>query len=239
MNPQVTDVYLDSFYSSQHIREKNHLYDEKSFRKKAKKHELNLQCIEEYLGSKGKILSIGCGSGTDLRVAKDRGWQVEGYEVNEDFIKKLQEKFGINARGGNFLDLAYKEEEYDCVYMHQVLEHPKNVAGYLDKVYKILKKGGIFFVACPNINAISIKIKRLKDALNLSSVKGKYYDAEKHLSYFYPRLLADYLQNKFHYELITLTNDFKMDPETLDPIYSWQDKFNIIGKSSFRLFLKK
>ncbi|MEQ9168235.1 MAG: class I SAM-dependent methyltransferase [Fulvivirga sp.] len=235
MNPQFTDQYLSDFYAQYQNKDfKHHRYgDDKNPR--FAKHRDNINLISQYI-SPGNFFSIGSGNGFDMAVAREMGWQVEGYEVDEEFTKKLAAELDLKMFFGDFVKLSLENEKYDCVYMNHVIEHPKNPGEYLSKIAQILKKGGILYIATPNIDSLSIKLKKAMDAFGLRKKKGSYYDTWQHLTYYNPYRFSEILKKKYGFETLHLSNDVKQikDGKVQN---SAMDKF--LYKSGFRMVLRK
>ncbi len=240
MNPQYSDEYLANFYSGyQAMDEKHHRYFKAENLRKYL-HALNLTDIEKFVAP-GKFLSVGCGRGHDLMVAQERGWQPEGYEVDPDFTKQLSKELGMSIRSGQFVDLVYDPHDYDCVYLNHVIEHPKNPSAYLKKCYDLLKKGGILYIACPNIAAFSVKMKKGLELLHLKKKKGSYYDSWQHLFYYSPFTLKDLLEKHYQFKVVLLGNDRKFKPEqsALSRKIIEKQAYSYPYKASFRLLAMK
>jgi SAM-dependent methyltransferase len=236
MNPQYTDNHLEEFYNHQHERAiKHHRY---GYSKGLKEivHEFNIKQIESYV-SVGHFLSVGCGEGLDLKVAQKRGWIVEGYEVNKFFIEKISKQLNAKVRNGDFCKISYDNCHYDCVYLNHVLEHTKNPAEYLRKIYDILKRQGILYIACPNIDSLSNRIKTFLERIKVRKKIGRYYDTDKHLFYFNPFKLRNVLETYYSFKVISLGNDIKARIRNKDVKVSFIDHYPY--KSSFRLIAKK
>lgn len=190
MNPQYTDEYLGDFYSryfhegvsTQQMRERIGLF--KSY----------LATIEKYTGV-GSMLDIGCGDGHFMEAAMQKGWDVEGYDVDEDNVTKVSERLRVCIQSGDFLQANYLENSYDLIVMHQVLEHLKNPIGYLRRVSRLLREDGIVFIAVPNIASVSAALKRYLELRGFRKrKKGSYYDTDHHMWYFTPGVLNDVLR---------------------------------------------
>lgn len=240
MNPQYTKVYLQDFYSKyQESDNKNHRYkDNESLRISI--HEKNLADIENF-SIKGRFLSIGCGQGHDLIAAQKRGWIPEGYEVESQFAAMLSKELAIPIQSGEFLEVPYKSEHYDCIYLNHVLEHPKDPSLYLKRCYELLKRGGILYIACPNISSLAIKIKKATDVLGISKRKGKYYDSWQHLFYYSPATLIPVLEKYYSFRVCLVGNDRKYQPDQSSFSRRWADYLasRLPYKSSFRMIAQK
>ncbi len=188
MNPQYTDAHLAEYYS-RYTREEPEWDEALTYL-----HDSHLALLESYLPSKGKLLDVGAGKGHLLRVALRRGWSAEGYEIDAALAGKLAGKIGTRVRSGDFAAIEWRDGQFDAVAMHHVLEHVKNPEGYLRAIRRMLRDGGILFLAVPNINSLSSRMKLLMEKAGVRRKNvGKYYDTGHHLLYFTPATLKETL----------------------------------------------
>ena len=75
-----------------------------------------------------KTLDIGCGEGEFLSLDKEN---IFGVDTNERVVSKLSEE-GFKVKFGSGDSLPYKDEEFEMVHCHNVIEHL-----YVDKAYNI------------------------------------------------------------------------------------------------------
>jgi len=149
-----------------------------------------LDLIEQY-GKKGKILDVGCATGTLLMVAKMRGWEIYGVEVSGDFARITRERLGDNVYQGMFEEAPFKAGSFDMVLFYDSLEHMTNPQKIVAKVFKILKPGGCLVVFTPNRESLSARIM---------GRNWTHYKTE-HLFYFSPKSLKEFL-NKEGFETV-------------------------------------
>lgn len=236
MNPQYTHDYLNKFYASyQQGDTSHHIYGSNDEPRKAL-HEYNIKNIEKYI-KPGNFLSIGSGNTFDIQEANKRGWNAEGIDMDEKFIQMAIKEYGVNMKWGDFLKHDYPKNHFSCIYMNHVLEHPKEPGEYLDKINELLVRGGVLYISCPNINAWSVIIKRLLEATGIKKKnKGKYYDTWQHLMYFNPGYLKKFLEKKYNFKVRELTNDVKIEWDSLEPKNSM---LPFLHKSAFRMIVQK
>ena len=106
----------------------------------------------------GKLLDVGCAMGFFLSEAAKRGWQVQGLDVSNFAVQYTKEHFGFDVQHGSFSDLEYPEGRYDLVTMWDVIEHVPDPASYVEKVARLLRPGGIFSLATPDIDSIPARL---------------------------------------------------------------------------------
>lgn len=205
MNPQYTDAYLTAYYSD-YIPDRPASPEQRAFRL-AQKTE-NIMLLERYLPP-GRLLAIGCGDGVELAVARSRGWTVEGYDVDEATTRRVAQAVSATVYTGDLFALPFEPGAYDCVYLDQVLEHPKDPAAYLTLSRRLLKPGGILYVGVPNIESISSRFKRLIGRLGMSRRRMRFYDTFHHLFYYAPGTLPPLLERRYGFRVVTVLGDPK------------------------------
>lgn len=113
-------------------------------------HRSVLQTIEKAGLRNGKLLDIGCGKGTFLRLAKERGWEAVGIEPNFEDAKELRELYGIKVYQNDFLEVSILEDKFDAVCLWDLIEHVPNPREWVMRCIQILKKGGLLVIATPD-----------------------------------------------------------------------------------------
>lgn len=112
--------------------------------------------VTKYFPHPGKILEIGCSTGTLLTLFKEKGWEVWGIEPSISFWN-AQEK-GIRVLGANLLDATLEENNFDLIVVNHTLEHMSKPLANLNKVYKLLKKGGKLYIGVPNFDSLDSRL---------------------------------------------------------------------------------
>lgn len=161
----------------------NYVADEGNIRKTANG---RIARLERYTRQPGRMLDVGCAVGFFLDEARKRGWQVEGLDVSNFAVEYAREHFGLNTRAGSFTGLEFAPESFDLVTMWDVIEHVPDPKSYIHKAAAVLRSGGIFSLATPDIDSLPAKLT------------GKrwvgYKLSEEHLYYFSKRTLAKMLE---------------------------------------------
>ena len=119
------------------------------FRRRA--HEL-LEAIERIQGRPGRLLDLGCGIGTELEVARDRGWQATGIELSAASLR-VAKASGLDVLATPLAEAALPRGSFDCVTVNHALEHIPQVRPVLAEVRQILRPNGLLFVSVPNLAA--------------------------------------------------------------------------------------
>ena len=218
MNPPYSDSYLSDYYAAYMEEEDFELWQDALFYG----HSFYFSLIEKYI-SPGRLLDIGCGNGHLIRAALERGWESEGFDVDPKTTARVSERHGVKTYQGDFLQLDLRDNDYDLITMHQVLEHLKRPNEYLHKINSLLKPGGGLFIALPNIRSLSNRFKHVLERAGLKKKSvGKYYETSHHLLYFDPTTLPILLA-RHGFEVLYKRNGHKVRP----------------GQSGFKRFLMR
>ena len=106
----------------------------------------------ERLRPPGRVLDVGCALGTELVVARERGWEAVGVELSESSVRVARER-GLDVRQVPLEDAGLTGGSFDLVTLNHVLEHVPDPAPFLAEVRRVLADGGLLVVAVPNVRA--------------------------------------------------------------------------------------
>lgn len=100
---------------------------------------------------KGKLLEIGCGSGSDLKVFSKvesikKIFAIDLGDNTAKLTKKYQTKKDIIVEQGNALSLKFKNNEFDIIYSFGVFHHTADPKKCISEAHRVLKKNGCLFL---------------------------------------------------------------------------------------------
>ncbi len=113
-----------------------------------------VRCFVESSPAKTRVLDVGCGEGVLVEELRDRGWEIEGLDLN------YESKF---VRRGDVRDMPYSDAMFDLILFLDTLEHlpfadqPKS----LSEIRRVLKPGGRVIVSVPNLAHLNCRIRLL------------------------------------------------------------------------------
>jgi SAM-dependent methyltransferase len=104
-----------------------------------------------------RVLEIGCGEGGNLRPFLEAGCEVTGVDIlaekinyAETFFRDHPRKNSLKLIAGDIYNVGEElPEQFDLVYMRDVIEHINNQERFLAFAKKFLKTGGLFFLGFP------------------------------------------------------------------------------------------
>ncbi|MCX7778744.1 MAG: methyltransferase domain-containing protein [Patescibacteria group bacterium] len=110
-----------------------------------------------YLNDGDKILDIGCGNGRLYDLLKEKSIEYVGIDNSERLVEMAKKKFPMTRSEFLVMDalnLEFRDEEFDAVFMIAVLPHlpsQKLQIKVLSEAYRVLKIDGYLFLTCWNL----------------------------------------------------------------------------------------
>jgi len=99
--------------------------------------------ITNILDKNDRILEVGCGAGdSSLRIFNMlNGQKFEVSDVDERYVKRLKEiNFPLKVTRESILRLNRDDNEFDCIFMLEVLEHIKEYKLALSELFRVSRK---------------------------------------------------------------------------------------------------
>lgn len=127
------------------------------------------------LGGKGTLLDFGCGWGTQLAAAVRNGWQAVGLEVDPRKIEYCREH-GLHAVLGDLRERPFPEASFDAAVAEQVFEHLYSPVEYMQELHRVLKPGGLLYVAVPNLGGFEARLKGRRWDMVHPASHVRYFD---------------------------------------------------------------
>jgi len=101
-------------------------------------------------GARGKLLDIGCATGVFMTAARDRGWTIEGVEVQAEAAEVAREVTKVAVHTGTLEHAKYPNASFDAVTSWEVLEHVPDPVSFAREIWRVLKPGGVWALSTPN-----------------------------------------------------------------------------------------
>jgi len=149
-NPRPDNNQLKDFYNEDYFFEGH--YEEDTQRQRM--YEIEIEQIEEYIGTKGKFLDVGCAVGKFLATLPDT-FEKWGTEFSDEAAEIGRKKFNLNIITGQIKKLELPENYFDIVQTRGVLEHSQDPFEDLLKIKDVLKEDGFLRISqLPNMDSI-------------------------------------------------------------------------------------
>ena len=155
----------------------------------------------------GRLLDIGCGDGSFVHHMARNGWDATGL----DFSSSALEFARRSRNGGRFLqgsldDYDFQPGRFDLITLWQVLEHIGEPRPLLCRSRELLKPGGLFVAAVPNIEGLSSR---------LTGERWWGLDVPRHLVHYSPSTLRRSLEGAGFRVLRIRHRSLQYDPYAL------------------------
>ena len=133
----------------------------------------------------GRMLEIGCSSGSYMEQARLQGWQVDGIEFSDDAASIARSK-GFKVQSGSLEKASAPQDKYDLITAWMVLEHLHEPIFALQKLKEWIKPEGYLVASVP-----------VSKSLAKFFFKEYCYDLHlpNHLFHFTPKTLKNVLTN--------------------------------------------
>lgn len=105
----------------------------------------------------GRLLEVGCGSGSRLTQFAILGWSVEGQEVDAASAA-IAERRGLKIHLGTLDNLNLPDGSYEAIVMNHVIEHVHDPFKLLKECRRLLSPNGILIAVTPNIHSYGHRI---------------------------------------------------------------------------------
>ena len=117
------------------------------------------------------FLDLGSGAGSEMLLAKSKGWTVYGIEQNPKNIELSIKRLKKNNASNFFLKkhnlentpLPIDSKSIKLINFTNVLEHVKNRISLLKEISRIMKDDGICLISVPNSETFWKKLQRFVD----------------------------------------------------------------------------
>ena len=128
-------------------------YDDEVYQIYERAYEKTMKRSRPFLQEEDTVLEIGCGTGILTLALADTVKKVTAVDTSAQMLAAAWEKAeaegkdNIEFRQGTFDTLPAEKESYDAIAAYNVLLYLKDRDKALDKIYDLLKPGGIFLSA--------------------------------------------------------------------------------------------
>ncbi len=153
VDPMPTDAELDRYYTD-HYRLHYQSTPEptpKSIDRGTKAAQRRLKRLSRLIPPGGNVLDVGAGGGEFLAEAKRLGFQVEGVEPSVGFARYAERTYGVKVHIAPLNKIGFEGRKFDLIHSFHVFEHLRDPLASMTLIHSLLKPGGYFYVAVPDM----------------------------------------------------------------------------------------
>jgi SAM-dependent methyltransferase len=189
ISPQPADLspyYAETYYGGRHGFTANYCLRRR------------MRWVDSLLGAGAgrKLLDIGCGDGSFLLAARQKGWRVVGTEINPEPARAA----GLEV----FRDvaLAAASGPFECITLWHSLEHVRDPVAILRECRTLLKPTGVLFIAVPDAGGLEART---------FGARWFHLDVPRHLFHFTRKSLEGVLRTAGFAGLRSWHQEFEYD----------------------------
>lgn len=105
-----------------------------------------------------RVLDYGCGHAGYLSDFHHRDVAISGAEISDHVVKECQNHGFDVVKVEDLSRIPFPAREFDIVYLMQVFEHLREPHAFFKELARILKDGGMLYIAVPNAASVWRKL---------------------------------------------------------------------------------
>jgi 2-polyprenyl-3-methyl-5-hydroxy-6-metoxy-1,4-benzoquinol methylase len=109
-----------------------------------------LSYIQRYVAG-GRLLEVGSAAGYFLWAAQQRGFEVQGLDITEQFVNFSRDVLGVPAHRGTLREVPFAPASFDLVYHRNVLSHLAYPVEEFRILRELLRPGGTMVFETGNV----------------------------------------------------------------------------------------
>ena len=228
IDPSLDEKSMMEIYQSSEALQKinptlEHYYEYESLHPQTKTYRDYTRALETVAKDQSgrEILEVGCGRGSFLKVAREKGWNVYGIDSGKENIEALAEN-GIDAVCSGYLDFE-TDRRFDVIVLWDLIEHPQNPRPFLEKTRELLSPGGLLLIASPHepnfLTILASWIYRLSGG-SVKSPLERFFVME-HTSYFSLQSIDRFLASGGFKTIRAWKTETDLNRYQLSPVLKW------------------
>jgi SAM-dependent methyltransferase len=188
---EMNRIYPDNYYAYDVKKRRNSLVTAIRNRMEKKK----IDTYTEFIGINADVMDVGCGDGRLLKLMQEFGpkdWRLFGIDINENALKLAREA-GFEVELARLENFDAGDKLFDLLTLFQVIEHVPDPRIMLQKMFDLLKPGGIVAIETPNLSGMDYYL-----------FKRRYwggYHFPRHFTLFTPVTLSQMME-KVGYDVL-------------------------------------
>lgn len=198
LNPRPDRTEIGQYYPDEYAPYFRAIEDEPSWwqrfnRRLAMRKRLRL--VQKRLPQPGRVLDVGCATGTFLTTLRAHGWKAQGVELSHYAAEYARQRHGLDVSTGELADAHLPDAQFDLVILWDVLEHVHQPRATLLEAARVAKSSGTLLLVLPNPHSIDARLF------------GQYWagwDTPRHL-YIYTEPVIRRLLHETGWQMVDLT----------------------------------
>jgi len=106
----------------------------------------------------GRVLEVGCATGSLLSVIRDAGHEVVGIDLSRRFADAARQLHGLEVQVADILSAKISDGSFDMVLLFGTLSNFSDIPRSLQRIYGLLKPSGFLVANYPSADSIVAKL---------------------------------------------------------------------------------
>ena len=161
ITPRPDETEIGLYYPPSYQPYLTAIEDEPSWRRRFSRRlamRKRLRLVRRYFNQPGRVLDVGCATGSFLAALRDAGWQTEGVEFSAYAADYARQRHGLEVTTGELADGRFPDGRFDLVIFWDVLEHIRQPRQTLQEAARIAKPGGALLLTLPNPDSLEARL---------------------------------------------------------------------------------
>jgi ADP-heptose:LPS heptosyltransferase/SAM-dependent methyltransferase len=160
LHPRPTDQELAGLYDERYFDAWDLQANTEGVRAmKRRTFDLLLDKLPDKRSKSRRILDCGCATGFLAELAKERGYEAHGIEVNPFAVEQARKTLGTPfVLQGGFVETELPENSFAGVFMADCLEHMPDLGAAVGKAWRLLEPGGRLIITTPDTSSLSRRL---------------------------------------------------------------------------------
>ena len=143
------------------------------------------------------ILEVGCGTGANLRLLAEEGFDAYGIELSHEAVRRipnlLGKQAGYNVVCGNMMELPWGNDYFSGIVdvFSSYCLNETEFAVFVDEIYRTLEKGGLYFSYIPSKDSEAFSDFTPAGKIDKSTLDGIRRKTSPYYGNFYPFRFMD------------------------------------------------
>ena len=163
-----------------------------------------LKIMASLVDSNQKVLDLGCGTGSFIKILSKKNKLVEGVEISKK-VAQIGQKKGLKIKVADLHQtFPYQSNTFDTITAGEIIEHIYDTDFFLKEIKRILKPNGFLIISTPNIATFGRRLMLLFGINPL--IETSLENGSGHIRYFTKKSLQQLLE-KHNFQITKFTSD--------------------------------
>jgi SAM-dependent methyltransferase len=106
----------------------------------------------------GRVLEIGCATGSLLSVIRDAGHEVWGLDISHRFVEAARQLHDLDVQMADVLSAKIQENYFDMILLLGTLSCLSDITRSLRRIHRLLKSGGTLVLNYPAADSVIARV---------------------------------------------------------------------------------